>query len=150
MSAEISAYVFICENAIEDKTSVLSAFRIVDVFYVPPQADLPEVGPKIGVSLHILGSIKVLDTDSDEHAIELRVRRLNSDKDTPIGEPVKRKFSSDRVPEAPPSINIHAILAFVPKQAGVHRVVLLLDGTEVANTLFTIAERPADSDVFRP
>lgn len=137
MPKPISVDLTVCEKVLIEVDGVVSAIRLVDIFYVTKVPDLPE--KYLAAQMVVVGAIRVQPGDPEEHTIELRLIRP-SGKFVTIGEPKKARFES-REPQAPGGFDFVAPIGVLAKEMGVHYFVLLLDGQESARAAFTLVER---------
>ena len=137
-SSLISLSLLICERVLTEADAVMSAVRIVDVFFV---TRIPELPPeKQAVPMQALLVCKFRHGDKEKHTMQLQLERPDRTIQT-IGDVVKDVVGSSRFPEAPGGFNIAVQAGIIPKQLGTHYIVVLLDGVEVAREPFTLLER---------
>jgi hypothetical protein len=137
MAKPISADLLICEKVLIEGDGVLSAIRLVDIFYV---SKVPEISPeRQGAQVSVLGMIRVEIGDLEEHAIEVRLVRPSGESST-IGEPQRVRIEP-KEPNSPGGLNFVAQLGVIAKEMGVHYFVLLFDGQELTRSPFTLVER---------
>jgi hypothetical protein len=137
MPKPISADLLICEKVLIEGDGVMSAIRLVDIFYVSKAPDIPM--ERQGAQMSVLGMIKVEIGDLEEHEIEVRLVRPSGESST-IGEPQKVRMEP-KEPSSPGGFNFVAPLGVIAKEMGVHYFVLMFDGQEVTRALFTLVER---------
>lgn len=140
-SSLISVYAIVCERALQEQDGVVSAIRIVDVFYVEPVPDIPVEKRAIGIT--ILASGRVAPEDDSEHTLEFFLVRPDGES-TRLGEPSTGRYKS-KVPGAPGGFNAILQIGVIPRVMGLHHVRVMLDGVEVARAVFTLAERKPES-----
>ena len=144
----ISVNLLICEKILAEGDGVLSAIRLVDLFYFTPQADTPIEKQVASMNLLAMGKFPV-DDDAD-HVLEVQVirpdgtiRDIGSGPDT-----VSKSLVSAKIPDAPWGFNIVAPLVITASQLGLHYAILKIDGQEVARAVFTLTLR--ESPVANP
>lgn len=139
LMAVLSANCIICERALKEADNVLSAIRIVDLFYTAISTEIPV--EQQAVPMTIIANVRFTSDDTANHTAELNIVRpdgeekrvtILSDAPVPPGAPFE---------EFPKLLVIFAQLGVSPKQFGLHQVVVVLDGAEVARTQFTLVER---------
>jgi hypothetical protein len=135
----ISARLLICEKILVEMDGVLSAIRLVDVFYFSAPPEIPR--EQIVVPMFILATGYFLSPDDSKHSLELRLIR-------PDGESTAF-FTQNDVVAALPGIagvprgfSVVASVSVAAKQIGTHYVSAVLDGEEVARGAFTLLEQP--------
>jgi hypothetical protein len=137
MSSLISAKILICEKALQEPDGVISAIRMVDVFYFTPRAALPI--DQQAVAMVMVASGQVVVGDEAEHDLEFYLVRPDGERKL-LGDPTKMPFKST-IPGAPAGFAMIANIGVVPKQMGTHYFALLFDNEEVARAPFTLVER---------
>jgi hypothetical protein len=138
----ISASVFTCEKVLREVDGVLSFIRVVEVFYVAPS---PEIATdKQAVQMVVVATVRAEPTNDDsEHAVELRLTRPNGDVKKLEG-PHSTTINAN-IPEVPGGFGIILPIGVIITQLGTHYISLLLDGSEIAKTSFTLLERKAEA-----
>jgi len=137
----ISASVLIFEKVLTEKDEVLSAVRIVEVFYFTPIPDVPLNRQTIQMS--ILATARAAPSEDDsQHSIELNLIRPDGTVKA-LGPPVPVGFKA-KMSTVPGGFGLVAPMGVVPSQMGTHYISLLLDGKEIARTPFTLLERAAE------
>jgi hypothetical protein len=130
----VLAFAVICERILNEIDGVQSAIRIVDVFQFKRQPDIPIEQQALMVSAVI--SIRVLENDQQEHATNIKLIRPDGEESV-VGEPTRAKVNQ-KIEGVPGGMNIVLQLGIVPKQMGLHSLVVEFDGEEVARTIFTL------------
>ena len=133
----VAASLLICEKILQEADSVVTAIRLVDVFFVQPQPESESTERR--VLINVVGAMKVPQDDQSEYSLALQLVLPNGDHNEPK-ELFKGVFSSGKIPEAPPGLNF-AVQMSVVVRLGTHYVKLLLNGSEEARAAFTIVER---------
>jgi len=131
------ASIVICERVLNEVDGVLSAIRIADLFFFSIHPQIPIEQQAVPISAVV--SVRVLEIDDLDHSVQLKLIRPNGEESA-VGEPVKVKISQ-KFSGAPGGINSIANLGIVPKQMGQHRLVVIFDDEEVAETIFTLLPR---------
>ena len=137
-----SAYVFTCENVLLEQDQVISAIRIVDLFWVADP--LPEIPVEnTVVKAFFAGSIRFKPGVQDiECTVQFKLIRPNGEV-SPVGPPQTVKVGPT-IGGAPAAL-AHIVPAGVsPRVMGVHYVVLMVDEREVARWAFTLLLRSGD------
>jgi hypothetical protein len=148
----ISATAFICERTLIEKDDVMSAIRLVDLFYVtefqiqegkpvPPQ---PIPGRSIGqafVSMFLVIILKAQPGDQSSHSLILRITNPAGEEKNVDDVPVQANFTS-KLPDVSGGFTLVAQLNVQPKLMGSYNVRVLLDGEEVCRAPFSILKHP--------
>ena len=135
-SSIIGAFVLVAEKVLLEADGVPSIIRIADVFYVPPMPDPPvERAP---IFMYIVASVRFKTTESTEHVLQLQLLRPSGET-KPIGNPNVLK-SQPRVTGlgVPAGFNVISTVGVLPKESGVHYIVAMMDGEEIARTVITL------------
>ncbi len=139
--ALMSANCIICERAIQEKDDVLSAFRMVDLFYARSHPGLPLEQQAIPVT--IVGIVRITADDVAPHSASIVIRG-------PDREPKYIPLTDNQVvPTAKKFHGLPKMLAFlgqmgVTPHLGLYEVSITFDGQEVAKNQFIIVEQPAE------
>jgi hypothetical protein len=139
----LSLNVLLCEKLLYERDQVISAIRIVEVFSVPLNPDLPL--DKQGPLMFVLASGKVPADDEAEHLIELFLIRPDGET-KPVGEPIKSVFPGQ--PGFPRGFNIGFQLVVLATQMGIHYISVRFDGDEVRRVPFIL--QPFQAPVPKP
>ncbi len=136
-----SLNVILCERVLTETDAVLSAIRIVDVYYVM-RAKEGETGGS-AIPLWIIVTARVPLGLSEEHFVQLQLTR-------PSGETLllgdKRPVKGEsNFKEAHAGFAFVANILLTPKELGIHYLSLLYDDAEVSKIPFTLLERDSDS-----
>jgi hypothetical protein len=136
--ALLSANCVVCERALQEVDKVLSAIRIVDIFYTAVVPDVP-IDQQV-VAMTVLGFLRFTADDDDNHTVELTIVRPNGDA---TAVPIVSNYSIPKgsVENSPKALYVHGQIGVSPKQFGLHHVVVMLDGREVTRNQFTLEER---------
>jgi hypothetical protein len=138
----LSAIVILCEKILNED-NIVSAIRIIDTFFIPPPRDGGP--PENAVLMHMLAVCKFSPDDDSTHLITLRLRRPDgTENDIDFGKPFEASLADlkPRIPGVPPAINLMAPVGVKATHMGLHRVILFVDGEEVAAALFTLLPAP--------
>ena len=132
----------ICEHIVHEKEDeVLSAFRIVDVFYVATRPELP--AEKQAIMLQVLVMSRFPIDDDSEHTLEIFLERPDGETQS-FGEAFKSKAQlgvGKNIPGHPPGINLKLRAGVTTRTLGLHHVRVDLDGEEISRIPFTLHER---------
>src|SRR5271166_5478687 len=132
--ALISANCIICERAIQEKDDVISAFRIIDLFFANPVSSFPIEQQEIPITF--VGFIRLTEDDDAEHVVGVRISGPNREPSViPIGE---KKAIPGKFPGLPRQAALLGQIGVIP-HLGAYELVLLFDGEEVAKTQFILA-----------
>lgn len=134
----ISAGAFLCEKLLHERDGILSAIRIVDVFYVPP--NLPEERVAI-VQANCVLILKAEPRHDEEHELDFKILNPIGELES-IGPPLRQRLQSRLGLDLPTALTVNAQLNISPKRLGTYFVCVYLDGEEVARTPFTLMSRP--------
>jgi len=143
--ALLSANCIICERAIREKDDVISAFRIVDIFFAKVHPSFPLEQQQIPVT--ILAILKFTDDDAAPHSVSLALKGPEREPKS-IDAMSNQVIQAGRIPNAPKVIVVHGQIGVTPK-LGSYDATVLLDGREVAKNQFIVAE-PPDEQLPRP
>ena len=138
----ISCFLLICQRAMQEKDGVYSAFRIVDIFFVDPIAEVPL--ERQAVQLTFLGSVRGYPGDATEHTVSIRLIRPDGDV-TVLNESKATLEAKEAYRDLPRGLNVVGEIGVIPKQMGTHYITLTLDGEEVTRVPFTLRAR-AEAD----
>jgi hypothetical protein len=135
----ISTSAVTCENVLMESDGVMSAIRLVDIFFFVKIPELPI--EKQAVLMRVLVMCKFRPgADPIDHAIQLFLIRPDGET-TAMGEPQKGNPISTKYPEAPGGVVMIAQVGIIPKQEGTHYVKVLVDGEEKTRIPVTLLER---------
>jgi hypothetical protein len=140
--APLAAAVFLCEQVIEDKDGIVSIIRLLDVVEVRASESVPP--EKRVIQFKVLAMTKYRIDAPITGRAELRFLRPSGEISNAGIEPIP----FDLTPQADGAVgfNILTTINFVAKEPGVHRASLLVDGVEVAHTVFTLRLPSAESE----
>ncbi|HEY1902117.1 MAG TPA: hypothetical protein VGG56_06790 [Terracidiphilus sp.] len=139
--AFLSATCLICERVLRETDNAVSVIRLVNIFSFKSIPDLPV--DKQAVPIVVFGIVQFSANDDDKHTVVLVIVRpdgeqsevpLTTDQQIPVGPII----------ELPRAAHIIAQLGVVPRQVGIHQVVLKVDGIERARTQFVLRQAPDD------
>jgi hypothetical protein len=134
----ISASVLLCQNALTEPDGVISAIRIVDIFFVSEKpADAPEnLLPLVQAYACVI--LKTVPHYTEEHVIQLKLINTIGEVSN-LGEPITLPFAAKPgMQDVPGGISINAQLNIGVKRLGTCYVCVHLDGEEIARTPFTL------------
>lgn len=134
-----SAYVLICERFLAENDGVMSAIRIVDLFFVPEKLfGVPDDVVFQLIQPRALIVIKAIPGHIEAHAV--RVRLINTIGESSIlAEQVLTFGTKPGFEEAPGTINIAMQLNLGVRRFGTCYVCVDVDGEEVARASITLA-----------
>jgi hypothetical protein len=143
-SSNIGAFVLVAEKVLVEADGVPSIIRIIDVFYFRPNPGIPIENQPI--LMYVVASVRFKETEPSEHVLQLQLARPSGET-KPIGDPHSLKSEPKLVGIAgmPSGFNFISIIGIIPKEMGVHYVVLLLDEQEIARTPVTLVAMKDDS-----
>ncbi len=128
----------ICERILAEADGVLSAIRLVDVFFVDP--DTPVAGEEKVLGMQILITSKFTPGALKKHTVELTLIRPNGER-KPMGEPREVEIET-KYPDLPSGFNMVVHAGVKVKQMGTHQIALSVDGEELRQAPFTLLPRP--------
>jgi hypothetical protein len=141
----ISATIVVCERVLIEKDEVISAIRIVDIFYL--SAPPPEIKPGDPlpsnlpiVSFWAVGNVKAEPAYREPHSLEVRIVNTIGEVTT-IGAPITQAFDA-RLEPAPTASGLIAQINLGVTRFGTCYVCLYLDNEEVARSPITLALKP--------
>jgi hypothetical protein len=134
----ISITAIICEKILVERDRVLSAIRIVDLFFVDMATGVPP--EKVAALLSLLVSTKFSEADDQLHSIEIKLLRPDGEIQTLV-EPHVPPIDRSRYPGVPTGFNLHAEVAVSARQLGLHAFIIYIDGEEAVRTTFTLLTR---------
>jgi hypothetical protein len=132
----ISARIFTCERILTEKDDVLSAIRLVDVFFVPfpPPSEL-SASTIPTVTTYAIANVKAIPGYKESHDFEFKM--LDSERNF-IHVGAQRRAFESRVDEAPTGVGFVIQFDFTVKNLGTCYLGLYLDGEEIARSPITI------------
>ena len=135
-SSLLSISGFLCEKLLQERDNVLSAIRIVEVFYVSQDTSIsPELrSPRMFV--YVAGKIAI--GDEAEHLVDVYLERPNGDRKL-LGETTKGVFKSG-LPNFPGGFVIAMHVGVLPTHMGLHHIHVLFDGEQVLRIPFILSE----------
>jgi hypothetical protein len=109
--------------------------RIIDVFHVTIRPEIPIEQQAVAMTIFVR-AIVLEPSDESQHTVSVTLAR-------PSGEvinlgPIFEGAFNSTVAGAPGGFNINLRFSIAPKELGVHYVSVLLDGTEITETAFTL------------
>jgi hypothetical protein len=138
-SGLISINAFICEKILVEQDQVMSAIRMVEVFSVSINPDLPL--DKQGTLMMVYIAGRVPAEDNSEHQLDIVLVRPNGET-KPIGDPIRSVFPPSGQPGFQKGFNIGLQLGVAPTQMGVHHFSIKFDGEEVRRIPFILQQGP--------
>lgn len=143
LDSPISASLTICEKILVESDNVISAIRLVDIFFFNPIDGVPL--EKTPVRIAVLAQCKFRIGSAEGHALKLRLLRPSGELKDASEELEVKLVPSLHVPNAPLGLNAGVTLDVIPKEEGTHWLILLIDGEEVSRTPFTLLQRRIES-----
>jgi hypothetical protein len=134
----IFASIVLCERALNEVDGVPSAIRIADVFMFRAHPQVPI--EQQALPMYAVIAIRVIKDDQAEHSAQLKLIRPDGEESSANKDPIPIK-TTKKFPDVPGGANLIIQLGIVPKQLGLHTFVLLFDGEEVAQTIFTVVQQ---------
>lgn len=136
----ISASLLVCEKVLSEKDHVQSVIRIVDLFYVPMNPEIPEQH-RVAL-MYLFLHIKSYTNDDSEQIIRFEITRPSGEMKV-IGDPIKTSFASVWDDKTVPGGTTAVLQLYVTgKELGTHFVRAFLNDEQVAQAIFTLAARP--------
>lgn len=127
---------FICERVLQEEGGIVSAIRIVDVFFVPEGA--PEDTP---ISFYVVASLKTVPVPDSEVTVGITLVRTTGEHEQ-LAQPQKyHLLSYNNDPSIPGGFNLLMQLNVKPKNMGTCYVEIEVDGT-VVRIPFTFRRPP--------
>jgi hypothetical protein len=141
----INVSVFLCERLMTEQDGVVSAIRLVDLFYVatpPTEApDSPDIKIVPILQAFVCAIIKGHPGIDEEHQLEFKIiNTVGELKDCGGQFPIR--LTSLKGPDLPSGVTIGAGLQVAVQRFGNCFLCVYLDGEEVARTTFTVAPLP--------
>jgi len=139
-STIIGAFVLVAEKVLVEADGVPSIIRISDIFYFQPRSDPPLESQAI--FMYVVASVRFKETEPSEHVLQLQLVRPSGET-KPIGDPhqLKSEPKVTGIVGMPSGFNFISAVGIIPKELGVHYIVLSMDGEEIARTPITLATR---------
>jgi len=134
MSNIISASALTCEKILREEDGVISAIRIVDLFTVSINPNIPIEQQPVQMSLLI--RVMLAPNDSGDHRLSVKLVRPDGEV-AELGTLFAGKIET-QYPGTPIGLTLNAGLQIVPRQEGTHYAIAVLDGDEVVKTGFTL------------
>jgi hypothetical protein len=125
---------FVCERILREQDGVLSAIRLVDVFYYDPPSDA-NVKPVITVA--VIGLGKALEDFSCDITLRLTTP---SGKELPLGKPVTVSTKS-KVANAPGGFNLQATFGLLAIEDGTYYVSAFTNDDLLGSAPITVLPR---------
>ena len=129
---------FLCDKVLEERDGVLSAIRIVDVFFFRRVPEMPEEKQAVVANLVIL--TKAQPGTTSEHAIKVDLLRPDGER-VKVGESETTSMRA-KFPEAPGGFNLSLTVGVKTKVPGLHFFIINLDDEEITRVPFTLIEQP--------
>jgi hypothetical protein len=142
----LSANLLICEKALtEAPDRVVSAIRIIDVFYIPAPISSPESTQTktfFGIQVSAIVLLKAHPGDESQHDLTLHIAGPDGTSKKITSEPIKCDFKSHlHDASIPGGATAVAHLSFQTTRPGTYYLVALLDDQEIARTPLTLLLR---------
>lgn len=135
----------LCEKVLQESDGVVSAVRIVDIFYVSQTGiEVPPEHRAVLMQMFFQAKFPATAAVGEEHAVELILERPNGESGNVATSDAVRLVPSKV--DGPKGISVVARFGVIPRQMGTHYLVILLDGKEVQRAPFTLAEAPEPED----
>lgn len=135
----ISATAFICERILQEADTVVSAIRIVDVFYVPELPPDAPPGALPFVQAYGVFTIRTLPGHYGEHLLKFRL--LNTQGEwSDLGPPIKTEIKArlDFAQSVPGGASAFVQLNIAARNLGTCYVCCYLDDEEMVRVPFTL------------
>lgn len=131
---------FICERVMQEADGIISAFRIVDVFFIPEGAP-----PTMPLQFYAVCSLRSIPAPAEEFHVGVTFVRTNGEREPlppPSDKPLKAKSSADD-PASPGGLSIVMQFNIKPKdetgfKTGTAFIEIDVDGEPVLRIPFTI------------
>ena len=132
-----SAGIFICERILRELDGVPSAIRIVEKYFVPPEA--MEANPPAAMPVNCFGVLRADADDTNEYSLSIALTRPNGE--TKVVSAVQTLVFAAPAEESGLLRSATVILAvgIELKEYGPHTLSVLLNEAEVCMTQFVIA-----------
>lgn len=135
----LSISTLICERVLrEAESDLMSAIRIVDVFFAP---ELPSDDRPVAVHFSIL-IIGRVEPDIVEHTIELKLKSPDGTIHSMGQGPQRIAFGPTKIPGSPAGFNVVVEIGITAKTLGMYRLLVYVDGEEVSANPFSLLEKP--------
>lgn len=141
MPTPLAASVLVCESIIEDKRGILSVISILDVIKVHIPPDFPQ--ERRGIQFKVLAIAKFAPGLIAEGTAELKFTRPSGETSNAGIDPIPFRIPAG---DAPGAFNLISEINLVLKEEGLHRVSLVINGDEVAHTIFTLRTQLAPEE----
>ena len=146
----LSASAFVCERLLQEADGVVSAIRIIDIFFVPSERP-PDVPENALPFLQGWGCVmlKFIPGHVEQHTFEMKLINTVGELSS-IGDPSKptNLGASKGLEEFPGGILLNAPLNIAVKRFGTCYLCAFVDEREVARTPFSIVPRPGVATAF--
>jgi len=139
----ISVNLFVCERTLVEADGVLSAIRLIDIFFVPGERPIgvPEEAMPL-VQAYGCALLKTKPGYVGEHSLQMKILNTIGEM-TSTGDPATVKlFSKLGMEEVPGGVSIAIQLNIGVKRFGTCYLCLFLDGEEIARSPFTLLPQP--------
>ena len=125
---------FTCERILREKDDVLSAIRLVDVFFVPEDAPAGAA-----VQFYVCVTLKTAPAPEEEVTLEVTLVRPTGERErvpTPGGPSKIQRFQDD--PSVPVGVTIIMLTTVRVKDMGTHYLEVTADGELAVTIPFTL------------
>jgi len=150
MEQFLSASMVICEKVLNEQDGVLSAIRIVDVFYVQEiPKEITEIEGLAIMEASIILAIRVSPPTQSERILSLKISHPNGETKEIFSKPVSLA-GNPLIPkdsDVPRGTTLHIRLALTKRILGTYIVRAFLDGEEIAKSPFTLLPPVQQKDV---
>lgn len=139
----ISADILVCERVLFEADGVISAIRMVDLFFVPTERppNLPEDSLPL-VQGFVCAILKAVPGHTEDHIFDIKLTNTLGQVSSLLPEPVKSKFGvSPGFERFPGGVGLNSPLSLWVKRMGTCYVSLFVDGQEVARAPISIAQK---------
>ena len=143
----ISVSAFLCERILHEADKVLSAIRIVDVFYVPERpADAPKEAVAM-ISPYCLVTLKAQPGHQGRHSVQMKMLSTKGEM-SDLGEALATEFAVrfEFGKSVPSGANISIQMNIIVKNYGTCYVCVYVDGEEITRTPLTILPPPKSAE----
>ncbi len=140
----ISVSLLVCERVLRELDNVLSAIRVVDVFYIPQKP--PEAAGDLYpiIQAHALASLRTTPGYSGKHVIRLRLINTVGESSV-IGQEDLLFQNKPELENAPSGGYITAQVNFGVKRFGTCYFCLDVDGEEISRVPITLVQMPTET-----
>ncbi|HUI77543.1 MAG TPA: hypothetical protein VLY24_06490 [Bryobacteraceae bacterium] len=141
----ISANVFLCERILNETDGVVSAIRIVDLFYV---TDLPSEAPPGAMPIVQAWGLVILKSHvgyQGSHTVEIKLINVRGESQS-LGPEQKVQFVAKH-PDVAGGVTLSVQLNIGVKNLGTCYLCAVLDGEEIARAPFTLMRQVSKTNI---